>query len=129
LLNTVFKLLDKARLKLNLKKCSFLKTEIEYLGHNTGSGCISPRLKKTAAVDNFKRPTSVYEVRQFLGLAGYFRKFIRVFASIAFPLTKLIKKKDNAWCWNETREKTFTKLKQALLNRHILVRYNNKLET
>jgi hypothetical protein len=128
LLNQVFELLDKAGLKLNLKKCSFLKTEIEYLGHHIGSGGITPGMKKTAAVDNFKRPTSVHEVRQFLGLAGYFRKFIRGFASIAFPLTELIKK-DNPWCWTDSQEKAFAELKRALVNRPILVPYHNNLET
>jgi hypothetical protein len=86
LLNQVFELLDKAGLKLNLKKCSFLKTEIEYLGHHIGSGGITPGMKKTAAVNNFKRPTSVHEVRQFLGLAGYFRKFFRGFALVNRPI-------------------------------------------
>jgi transposase InsO family protein len=128
LLNQVFELLDKAGLKLNLKKCSFLKTEIEYLGHHIGSGGITPGMKKTAAVDNFKRPTSVHEVRQFLGLAGYFRKFIRGFASIAFPLTELIKK-DNPWCWTDSQEKAFAELKRALVSRPILVPYHNNLET
>jgi hypothetical protein len=78
LLTKVFELLDKAGLKLNLKKCSFLKTEIEYLGHHIGSGGITPGMKKTAAVDKFKRPTSVHEVRQFLGLDGLFANLFAV---------------------------------------------------
>ncbi|GBM27036.1 hypothetical protein AVEN_256959-1 [Araneus ventricosus] len=63
-------------LELNLKECNFLKSKIEFLGYIIENGKMSPSLDKTVAVQNFPEPESVKQVQSFIGLTGYFRKFI-----------------------------------------------------
>jgi hypothetical protein len=78
-------------LKIKLRKCEFMKNRIEYLSHVIQDGVVSPGLKKIEALLNFKQPTNVPELQSFLGLAGYYRKFIKQFANMAGPLTELTK--------------------------------------
>lgn len=79
-------------MKLKKKKCSFFKTEVEFLGHIVTSGGVKADPKKVEAVRKFSRPSSVKFLRAFLGLASYYRKFIPNFAKIADPLNKLLHK-------------------------------------
>lgn len=78
-------------LTLKLSKCRFLMPETDFLGYEISSEGIRPGRYKTDAVEKFKTPTNVHEVRQFVGLASFFRKFIREFGTIARPLTMLTK--------------------------------------
>ena len=80
--------------KLTVKsiKCKFGMRECEYLGHRVGNGQVKPDPKKIIAVENFPKPMTKKQVRGFLGLTGYYRKFIASYASIAIPLTDLTKK-------------------------------------
>lgn len=94
---------------LNLQKCEFLHIKIVYLGHEVSAAGISPGALKTDAVKNSKQPSNVHEIRQFLGIAGYFRKFIKGFATIALPLTTLTRK-NVVWSWGEKEEERSTKL-------------------
>lgn len=128
LIETVIRVLDEANFKLNLKKCSFLMSSIQYLGHEISLDGISPGEVKTAAVINFKTPTSVHEVRQFLGLAGYFRKFVQNFAIIAAPIIKLTKK-NVPFEWGETQTGAFNELKQHLANKPILMPFNHRFKS
>lgn len=87
--------LDRVRkfgLSLRLDKCSFLQTENEYLGFRIRKDEIRPKQRKTDAVSKFPVPTTVTQVQRFLGLTGYFRKFISSYSTISRPLTKLLKK-------------------------------------
>lgn len=127
-LEKVLFLLNEGGLKLNLSKCSFLKTKISYLGHEICPQGISPGLIKTAAVANFKRPSNVHEIRQFLGLTGYFRKFIKNFATVALPLTELTKK-NVVWKWETRQENAFNELKTRLISKPVLVSFNYNSET
>lgn len=126
LLEEVLKLLCDAGFRLNLKKCSFLKETIQFLGHEIGCNGISPGNIKVEAVKNFKQPTNAHEIRQFLGLAGYFRKFIQNFAVIALPLTKLTKKNAN-FQWDLPQKSAFSQLKELLSAKPILMPFNPKL--
>jgi len=91
-LEKVFKRLNEANLKIQLNKCEFLKRETEFLGHIVTKDGIRPNPKKITAILNFPIPKSTKEIKQFLGLAGFYRKFIKDFARITKPLTKSLKK-------------------------------------
>ena len=81
-----------AGLKLNLVKCSFLKGKLEYLRHEISGDGVRPGDKKIQAVSNFPTPGNVHGVRQFVGLASYFREFVQNFPVMAQPLTDLTEK-------------------------------------
>ena len=91
-----------------LKKCDFFKTEVEYLGFDVGAYGIKPSLSKVQAMADWPVPTSVKDVRSFLGLASFYRKFIQFFSEIAAPLTDLTKRaeqKSGAQMSGEPRRK------------------------
>lgn len=127
-LKLVWELLRTAGLTLNLEKCAFLVTSITYLGFEINSKGIKPGAAKIRAVAEFIPPKNVYEVRRFLGLTGYFRHFVKNYASIARPLTSKIKK-DQSWLWGEQEQKAFETLKEALMTRYILALYNHQAPT
>ncbi|KAF5284720.1 hypothetical protein FQR65_LT13422 [Abscondita terminalis] len=83
LLDQVLTLVENAGVKLNLSKCSFLMCRLEYLGHEISAEGIQPGKRKTVAVAKFPIPSDVHSVRQFIGLASYFRKFVKDFAVVA----------------------------------------------
>lgn len=128
LLNTVLQKFNDANLKLNMSKCSFLQKKITYLGHEISSEGIQPGELKLAAVDKFPIPCNVHEVRQFIGLCSYFRKFIFNFAVIARPLTELTKKNLD-WVWNENHQNSFETLKSLLCSKPVLALYDRTLPT
>ncbi|MCI54440.1 hypothetical protein A2U01_0075690, partial [Trifolium medium] len=74
--------------------------EVKFLGHVISQGGVSVDQSKVEAVLNWEQPRSITEVRSFLGLAGYYRRFIRSFAQIALPLTRLTRK-DTPFIWDE----------------------------
>lgn len=113
----------KAGLKLNINKCSFLKSEVSFLGHEISADGIRPGNKKIEAVANFKSPANLHEVRQFLGLCSYFRKYILHFATIARPLTNLTKKSVE-WTWGDEQVNSFQTLKNKLCSRPVLALYD-----
>ena len=91
-LEEVFRRLRDANVKLNPKKCSFVKQRVEYLGHVVTPEGISPNPDKVRVVQEFPTPTNLKELRSFLGLANYYRRFVRGFSNIANPLNALTKK-------------------------------------
>ena len=92
-LQQVLERLQDAGLTLKLKKCEFGAAECTYLGHRIGQGGVRPEQSKVMAIKQLKRPTTKKEVRAFLGMTGYYRRFIRDFAQIAEPLTNLTKER------------------------------------
>ena len=118
-INLLFSRLRKAGLKLQIDKCEFLKTEVNYLGHVLSEKGLSPDPKKIEAVRKFPQPKNVKNVRQFLGLAGYYRRFIKDFAKISKPLTKLLQK-DTPFAWTEKATESFETLKTFLCNAPLL---------
>ena len=118
-LKIVLQQIQKLGLKLEPTKCEFLKPELEYLGHLITADGIKPNPVKIEAIKNFKKLENVKDVQSFLGLAGYYRKFIKNFSSIAKPLTKLTQK-DIIFDWTPNCEKAFYDLKHALTTAPVL---------
>ena len=87
----VLALLRKHDLKAKMAKCEFFKPELKFLGHIVSVDGMRPDPAKVATVRDWPTPVSVYEVRSFLGLANYFRKYIRGYSTVAAPLTDLLK--------------------------------------
>ena len=108
-----------ANWKIEPEKCELLKHEVVYLGHILSKDGLRPYPKKIKAVKDFPRPKNVSNIRQFLGLAGYYRKFIKDFAKIAKPLSKLTEK-DTPFEWTDTVYTSFNTLKEALCTAPVL---------
>ena len=115
----VFKKLKSANLSMKKSKCSFFSKEIQYLGHILSATGIQPLPSKTHAIQNMKPPTTPKQVRAFLGLVGYYRKFIKGFAKIAKPLT-LLTRQQVKFDWTPTHDAAFLQLKDAIVQAPIL---------
>ena len=118
-LEEVLQLLKETGLKIKPSKCHFAKREITFLGHIVNQKGILPDPEKIEKVKNFPRPKTVTEIRSFLGLASYYRKFMEGFSEIARPMNELTKK-DVPFDWKEEQEEAFNKLKQMLITQPIL---------
>lgn len=108
-----------ANLKLQPDKCEFLRKEVGYLGHIIGRDGVKPDPSKIRAVKEFPRPHNAKNIKQFLGLAGYYRRFILNFSKVARSLTDLLKK-DEEFNWKEEQEQAFTQLRNALCTEPVL---------
>lgn len=128
MLRQVLEKIRVAGFKLNVAKCSFLQQKLEYLGHEVTVDGVKPGVQKIQAVKQFPVPTNVVQIRQFVGLASYFRKYVRDFATIARPLTQLTKK-NVTWSWGDEQNKAFEVLKEKLSSRPVLVLYNSGART
>ena len=118
-LRQVFDRFRDANLTLKPKKSFFGQKRIKFLGHYVSSEGIEPMPEKCKAVQEFPTPKKVKEVRSFLGLAGYYRRFIKDFSKIASPMIDLTKK-DQEFRWTEECEQAFNDLKQRLISPPIL---------
>ena len=90
----LMKRLDEANPTIEPSKCQFLQREASFLGHIAENGQIRPDLKKIEAVRDFLTPINKRKVKQFYGLASYYRRFVKNFAEIAYPLSQLTRGKD-----------------------------------
>lgn len=127
-LEQVLILLEREGLTLNPEKCKFLMTSVEYLGFEISNSTVKPGKAKTGAVEEFPTPKSVHNIRQFLGLTGYFRHFVKNYSIIAKPLTELTKK-NKEWVWGEKENNAFERLKRMLVERPILHIFNQEAYT
>lgn len=117
-LSTVLDLLRQHKLFVKESKCSFAQTQLEYLGHIVSDEGVATDPQKTAAMVAWPRPTTVTELRGFLGLTGYYRKFVRAYGILAKPLTNLLKRK--AFEWSTEAEEAFLALKKAMSTTPVL---------
>ncbi|CAM5073737.1 unnamed protein product [Eretmochelys imbricata] len=102
-------------------KCQIGLNRVTYLGHQVGQGTISPLQAKVDAIQKWRVPKSKKQVQSFLGLAGYYRRFVPHYSQIAAPLTDLTKKKQpNAVQWTGKCQKAFNKLKATLMSDPVL---------
>ena len=118
-LEIVFSCLWEAGLKMKCSKCDFFKSEINYLGHLISPEGINPLPNKLDSIRHMPVPNSAKEIKQFLGLTGYYRKFVPRFADISRPLTTLMKK-DVKFKWTSACQKSFELLKEALCGEPVL---------
>jgi len=117
----VLQVLQQNELYVGLDKCGFLLRDTEFLGHVVGADGIKPDPKKVSAVTEWPVPKTLRDARGFLGLTGYYRRFIHHYAQKALPLTDLTKA-DVPWRWRSDVEgRAFEQLKQALVSAHVLV--------
>ena len=105
--------LKQANLKLKKIKCAFFKKKIHYLGHLLTSDGIKPQTKKIKAISEMKAPTNQKGVREFLGMVGYYQKFISRFADAAISMSKLTRK-DTKFEWLDDCQSGFEYLKTCL---------------
>ena len=118
-LERVLNRIDEAGLKMAPKKCFFLRKEIKYLGHVIDENGIRTDEDKLGVIKNWLKPQCVKELQEFLGLCGYYRRFIKDFAGITQPLYQLLKK-DSKFEWNDLAAASFHKLKTSLMSPPVL---------
>jgi len=118
-LRTILQTLRENQLYAKLKKYEFWLTEVIFLGHVVSKEGIKVDLQKIKAITEWPRPTNVTEVRSFLGLAGYYRRFVMDFSRIATPLTNLLKK-TTKFEWSDKCEEAFQELKRRLTTAPVL---------
>jgi hypothetical protein len=118
-LRTVFQRLKDEGVKMKLSKCRIFAQQVDILGHVWTRKGLQPDQKKVEAVKRIQPPSNVSEVRSFLGLTGYYRKFIKHYAKMAAPLFTLVKK-NQAFQWSDECQRSFKRLKEKLINHPVL---------
>ena len=118
-LRVVLQILRENQLYVKFSKCQFWLDSVAFLGHVISAEGVSVDPQKIEAIVNWKPPTNVTEIRSFLGLAGYYRKFVEGFSKLAAPLTKLTRKEEN-FVWSEACQQSFDELKQKLTSAPVL---------
>ena len=118
-LKIVLQTLREKKLCAKLSKCDFWLKEVSFLGHIVSVEGIRVDPVKIEALVNWKLPQSVTEVRSFLGLVGYYRRFVKGFSIIASPLTKLLRK-GVKFEWTDKCQDSFEQLKEMLVEAPVL---------
>lgn len=118
-LEHIFQRLKNANLKLKPSKCNLFQKSVKFLGHVVSDKGVHTDPDKTEAVRIWPVPKTVKEVRSFLGLCSYYRRFVSGFANIARPLHKLCEK-NSKFTWNEDCQKAFNSLKNSLMSSPLL---------
>jgi hypothetical protein len=120
-LAVVMRRLQQEKLLINMRKSSFMRTKLIYLGFVISANELKMDLKKVNAIKNWPPPKSVFEVRSFHGLASFYRKFIRNFSGISTSMMDMVKKRHKSFHWIEEVEKCFNLLKKKITEQPILV--------
>jgi hypothetical protein len=120
-LATVMKRLQQEKLLINMKKSSFMKTELIYLGFVISADKLKMDPDKVEVIKNWPSPKSIFEVQSFHGLASFYQKFIRNFSGISAPMMDTVKKRHKYFHWTEEAEKSFNLLKRKITEQPILV--------
>lgn len=125
-LDTIFRTLKAAGLKIQLDKSEFLHQDVEFLGYIISSEGIKPNQKKIEAINQFPEPKNLKELRGFLGMMGYYRRFVKDFAKIAKPMTNLLRGErspasNKRISLNDKEKQCFQKMKSLLSSSDILI--------
>lgn len=118
-LRTVAERLRNANHTINIAKSKFMMREIRYLGYLVGGGQLKTDPQKVQAIADFPAPSTVRQVRRFLGITGWYQRFIRNFSAIASPMTDLVGK-SGKFTWTETAQAAFDQLKTCLSSAPVL---------
>ncbi|UYV64616.1 hypothetical protein LAZ67_3001326 [Cordylochernes scorpioides] len=113
-------------IKLNYKKCEFLKTSIEFLGYTVKNGTYTPQTRNLDIINAIKPPFNQKTLQSFLGAVNVYNKFIPDYARLRTPLNHLLKK-DTKWQWDEKCQQAFTALKESLTSKPVLHLYQDGL--
>lgn len=132
-LRKIFLTLQNANMKVQLDKCEFLKTEVEFLGFIVSSQGIKTNPKKVETIMNFPHPKTLKDLRSFLGLSGFYRRFIKDYAKLAKPLTSLLRGEDGRTSKSSSSRKiihlnqdaieAFNKIKKSLVTDMVMLTY------
>ncbi|UYV71727.1 hypothetical protein LAZ67_9000138, partial [Cordylochernes scorpioides] len=122
-LKTILGCLRKAGLTLNLSKCRFAYEELLLLGHVVSKEGITPDPEKIASIKDFPALKTIKNVRAFLGLCSYYRRFIKEFSKIAYPL-QILTRKNQPFVWGKEQESSFLTLKEKLSSPEVLTHYD-----
>ncbi|XP_037930955.1 uncharacterized mitochondrial protein AtMg00860-like [Teleopsis dalmanni] len=118
-LQEVLRRLREARLKINIPKCKFFMDEIKYLGHVVSNQGIHTDPDKIAAIKELAPPTNLKELRRYLEIASWYRRFVPEFLNTIQPMTALLKK-GKKWIWSIEQQEAFDALKQKLTTAPVL---------
>lgn len=113
LLSEVAQHIRKAGLTINISKSKFCLREVRYLGYIVGNGVLKTDPGKVEAITNYPAPKTVRQLRRFLGMTGWYRRFVSNYADVTHPLTDLLKK-SKSFTWTDDAQKAFDMLKQKL---------------
>jgi uncharacterized membrane protein len=114
----VLETLRKHQFYLKLSKCSFAQTSLEYLGHIISDSGVATDQTKIKAMVNWPIPTSMTELKAFLGPIGYYRKFVSKYGVLAKPLTNILRLK--AFQWSSQAQQAFNNIKLAMTKTPVL---------
>ena len=115
----LFVRLQQAGLVVNLAKCEFVHARVQYLGYVVGHGCVTPPEAKVEAIRRFPAPSCRRSLQRFLGMVGYYRRFVPHYSTLLAPLTDLLQK-GQKWKWSEECDKAFVGLKNVLCSLPVL---------
>ncbi|UYV78709.1 K02A2.6-like [Cordylochernes scorpioides] len=121
--DTILGCLRKAGLTLNISKCRFAYEELLLLGHVVSKEGITPDPEKIASIKDFPALKTIKNVRAFLGLCSYYRRFIKEFSKIAYPL-QILTRKNQPFVWGKEQESSFLTLKEKLSSPEVLTHYD-----
>lgn len=120
----IFTVLEQTNLKIQIDKCNFMKKETEFLGHILTKEGLKPNPNKIKVIQSLEIPKTEKQIKSFLGLTGYYRKFVKDYAKVAQPITKYLKKDIKINTNDPSYIEAFEKLK-TLISSHPILRYPN----
>lgn len=123
LLKEVKNRLEDANLTISIEKCEFFKTTLKFLGYVVGANGLRMDPEKVSSMINYPRPTNTTEIKRFIGLCSWYRRFIKNFSALTAPINDLLRgkrKKKGSISWTSEAEDAFAKIKQALVSAPVL---------